>query len=65
MRYLVGLMCAVALTVFGCGESVCAAACGDGGLIVNLRPAVEVAYDVELDLDGVTGGFTCERSEVA
>ena len=65
MRYLVGLMCAVALTVLGCGESVCAAACGDGGLIVNLRPAVEVAYDVELDLDGVPGGFTCERSEVA
>ena len=65
MRYLVGLMCAVALTLFGCGESVCAAACGDGGLIVNMTPAVEVAYDVELDLDGVPGGFICERSEVA
>ena len=68
MRYLFGFLCVMALGVMGsamgCGEDVCAAACGDGGLVVEMEPMLESAYDVELDLDGVAGAFTCDRSNL-
>lgn len=67
MRYLFGFLCVCALglmPVVGCGESTCARGCLDG-LRVNLDPSVTSTYDVDLVLDGASGAFTCEWSDVS
>ena len=64
MRRFVILVCVLASAAPGCSESECAAACGEGGLVVDLVPVVESAYEGELDLDGVGGTFTCVPSDV-
>jgi hypothetical protein len=61
MRYLVGFVFVLALTVFGCGEDTCAAGCLDG-LWVELEPGLSSSYDVDLLLDGADGAFSCEGS---
>lgn len=68
MRYLVGFIVVLVLGVVGCGESQCAAACAyygdeEGHIFVQMVPSVTSTYDVDFDLDGAAGAFTCERVE--
>lgn len=64
MRYLIGFMCVLALTVFGCVEDTCAAGCLDG-LWVELEPDLSSSYDVDLLLDGADGAFSCGGSDLS
>jgi len=64
MRYLVGflILCAVGSTVLlvGCDTFCAAAGCTDG-VQIEFVPEIEVAYDVDLVLDGEAEAFTCVR----
>ena len=64
---LVGLV--VIAVASGCSEEQCAAACwyygdAEGHIVVKSeRPWSVSTYDVDLDLDGVAGAFTCAESD--
>jgi hypothetical protein len=68
MRCFMGFIFVLALGVMGCGEDQCAAACAyygddEGHIFVQMGPSVTSTYDVDLELDGGAGAFTCERVE--
>lgn len=68
MRYFTGFIFVLAVGVMGCGEDQCAAACAyygddEGHIFVQMGPSVTSTYDVDLELDGAAGAFTCERVE--
>jgi len=51
-----------ATLITGCAEEQCAAACGDfEGVAVELTLGISTSYDVDMELDGAPGSFTCQR----
>jgi len=69
MRYLIGLMCVLAMGVtesaIGCGDGDCAGCWGFPNVSVRLVPPVSSTYDVDLVFDGASGAFTCEGSDLS
>jgi len=63
MRTMLAFAVLAWLLLIGCGEEQCAAACAnfilDGHVDVAMEPSLASTYDVDLDLDGVAGAFTC------
>ena len=56
----------LALSSAGCATETCLAGCAGDlvSLSIELRPAIDDTYDVELSLDGNQGSFTCEESRI-
>jgi hypothetical protein len=63
MRTMLAFAVLALLLLIGCGEEQCAAARAnfilDGHVDVSMESSLASTYDVDLDLDGVAGAFTC------